>query len=892
MPRRLLLVILFLAACGSKEKPGTLDPGKLVPEHDTVDVGAVLVGESATTRIRFQNRGRVEGALQASVAAPFRIASTTPASLAPGDVATVEVVFEPKDRGPAAANLEAKIDGVGDAVQVRISGEGDVPELQVDAAIDFGEVPIGTTAHGMGRITSKTGAPLTVTLELTGDDGGAYGLPVRRLHLAPSASVDVEATFTPGSEGASAASLKLKACDACEAVTMPLSGRGVGPKVLAGPTRLDFGHVRPGASARQVITVSRDGATPAWLTAVELVAGETAPFTLEAPALPLELGATAVEIPVTFAPTDRVASSGVVHLVAGGQIFDVELDGDGGDGGLSIFPSALDFGWVPAGSTTLSFSISDRGTGLPLTITSAHVEGSPVFAARSSRGMPTTARGSDLKVEITLTATQPGSYQAELVLEIEGEPPRRAPITATVVSGGFCDLEVDGSLRIGLATVGKGLERTLRLRNNASDDCMVSEVQIAGAPSFTLPGVTKSRVFLVPARGVQPITVRFDPTAAGLSVETATLTLRKTDLETPYTTIQVSGQGTDIDLSTAPGEVIFPASPVGSEGLVAVDVQNHGRAPVQLSSTMAGPTSLSIEGKGPELVAGESSATLVVRFHPLDIVRVTGELQIFTPTASEPWVIPVTGQVSSDACGATCTRPVVACPAARSVFLEEVAQLSGAARHPAGTPLTCTWTVVKAPNGSTAAPTAGCATLFQPDVAGTYDLELNAAGDGSATCRTTLTASAAGGLWVSAQPGKPDDLDLHLFDESAGPLDQVASWRTGGSDCWRRRPAPDWGTPAASPVYQAGDGVRPEVVRVASPAVGTSYRVGAHWPSTRSGNASLTVDTAIWCGGAVAARVSTTLDQPYQAAELGTVTFTARDTCTFTPSSTRVVVLP
>src|SRR5690348_529220 len=137
MPRRLLFAILFLAACGTKATPGNVDPGKLVPEQETVDLGAVLVGGSASTRVRFQNRGRVEGALEVTVAAPFRVASNAPATLAPGDVGTVEVVFEPKETGPAAANLEAKIAGVGDPVLVHISAEGDVPELQVDSAIDF-----------------------------------------------------------------------------------------------------------------------------------------------------------------------------------------------------------------------------------------------------------------------------------------------------------------------------------------------------------------------------------------------------------------------------------------------------------------------------------------------------------------------------------------------------------------------------------------------------------------------------------------------------------------------------------------------------------------------------------------------------------------------------------
>jgi uncharacterized protein YcfL len=62
--RRLLpsLTFVLLAACGTTEDPGVVDPGSLVAEHDELAFGAVLVDGSSTARVRFQNRGRRTGA--------------------------------------------------------------------------------------------------------------------------------------------------------------------------------------------------------------------------------------------------------------------------------------------------------------------------------------------------------------------------------------------------------------------------------------------------------------------------------------------------------------------------------------------------------------------------------------------------------------------------------------------------------------------------------------------------------------------------------------------------------------------------------------------------------------------------------------------------------------
>jgi hypothetical protein len=894
------VLALALAGCFAGRSGPSPDEGAVVSDRGELDLGPVLVGTAAQAEVRVQNRGRATGVPVVQVDPPFR-AELDPIALPPGGVASVRVTFAPEVAGAAAGRLRVSIPGVGGLAAVDLTGEGASSAFDMGASLDLGRVEVGAIAARKLQIRSLTRAPLRLQITAAGKDPRAFSPSARLLVLPPQDHVDVLVEFRPDGARSYAAVLQVRACESCAAQDIRLAGTGVLPVIDVRPTRVDVGHVLPGESATAVVRLAHTGAAPVDLTSLVLLGTPATPFSLGPVALPAALGVIALDIPVTFAPRERGTYTVVLRALAAGQVLEVPIQADCGDGGLTLTPPTVDFGVLPAGEiATATVVLHDGGTGTPFTQRTLTLEGdgAAFFRAQPSRGLPTTARGSDLRIDLRLEAGAPGEVDAALVIDLEGDLPRRVPLHATVTTGGFCDLEVDPPvLRIGLATVGRGRARTLRLRNRASSECLVTGLELSGSPSFTLPGIGPDRAFSIAGGDVQELEVRFDPTTTTLGVETATLRFRQTHRTQPWVTVPVSGAGTAAELSIDRAEVAFPGAPAGAEQLVAIGLRNPGPFPLELDDqeVVPGGTDLSLERPAPAtLPAGESGA-LHLRFHANDADRAEAELLLHARgVGSEPWVVPLSAQATLDGCGSRCVNPVASCPPASTSWLERELHLAGAARHPQGQALGCTWRVTSAPPASTATARAEgpCAAVLSPDREGTWGVDLTASDvDGhSGTCRTHVEVVRHGGLWIESRWDVDDDVDLHVFGAGAGPLSQASSWRTGEDECWEGDPALARG---ASWVLLDRGGLRgPEVARFHDPQAGDVFRVGLHWPSTRHGNARVQVTTVIRCGGAVAARLDTTLDEPYAAVQLGTVTFADASRCTFTPDPLRTVVPP
>jgi len=160
------------------------------------------------------------------------------------------------------------------------------------------------------------------------------------------------------------------------------------------------------------------------------------------------------------------------------------------------------------------------------------------------------------------------------------------------------------------------------------------------------------------------------------------------------------------------------------------------------------------------------------------------------------------------------------------------------------------WELVGQPAGSDARPPRPAnrpTTMFIPDIAGRYSLNVSVRDDdgNTATCITTVIAVADEGLRVEMFWNTDGtDMDLHL-------LNPVATAWTNDDDCHFRNcqgGGLNWGRPAAAeddPSLDLDDtnGFGPENINIDVPEDGT-FRVGVHgW----SGRGQVTV--RIYCGG-------------------------------------------
>ena len=161
------------------------------------------------------------------------------------------------------------------------------------------------------------------------------------------------------------------------------------------------------------------------------------------------------------------------------------------------------------------------------------------------------------------------------------------------------------------------------------------------------------------------------------------------------------------------------------------------------------------------------------------------------------------------------------------------------------------WALVGLPPGSTARPPMPATepdTIFTPDLAGEYRLELTVTDDDgeSASCVALVRAVASEGLRIEMfWDSDGTDIDLHLLNSGS------MAWRTT-DDCYfgncTSPPYPSWGRAGSSEDdpnldIDDTDGFGPENINIDTPANGT-YRVAAY---AYRGTGTVTV--RIYCGG-------------------------------------------
>lgn len=894
--RNSFVVLVVVAAACSTEPPQNLDTGDIVAEHEALDFGAVFVGESRVLPLRIQNRGRITGPLQLRVVGPFRVTGAPQAALAPGEVGEVLVSFAPEGTGPATGELDAAIEGVGSAIVVRLAGEGTRPEIEVTDRVDFGPIELGTTGSRPILVRNLSEKALIVTATIDGAESHAFELSTDHLRIPATSTSELDIEFTPGVDDVHSAILHL-ACAGCSRHDIVVTGSGSVQDVQIAPEQVDFGFVPVGSGSRLEILLTNLGATPAWVASATLRAPRGSPFTLEAPPLPAPLASSRIVLPLIFRPAAATSYQAEVRIEVAGQVFEIPIDGRGGDEGLRAEPAILDFGLLPAGEpATRRVRFHDTGTaGASVQEVRIDDDARGRFKATPARGLPASARDEPLDVDVTFSSGSVDRFDATLVFLLSGGRERTVPIRARTVAGGYCDLRVDAALPLGLATVGRFAERVLRIRNPASVDCTLGPFEITGSPSFSLPGFAAGELHFLEARGTLAVPVRFTPSRTGFVPETASLVFGQVHDKTTSRSVELSGLGTDLDLRFDPPEILFATALQGSEQLVALGVINDGPLPVRLEDQVLSPVlpALSLHAPAAAILPSGERGTLHVRFAPLDAEVTSAELHLRPEGSVASFIVPVSGDARATPCGAACAAPVVSCPVIGETFLQRELRLAGAAADPGGTLPSCTWTVSAAPPGSIAevTPSGPCAATFRPDVDGRYELELAATDPQGNTgrCTTTTDAVPYPGLWVEARLAVADEIDVHLF--RGGDPGDPAAWG-GPSDCWELVPRRDWGEPglAGDPVLDPG--AVTEVIRIEQPAPGQDLELGVHWPTARHGHASLDVETAVWCGGIEVDRRTTALGEPYQAAHVGTVHVLEGDSCTFTPSTTRTEVLP
>lgn len=200
----------------------------------------------------------------------FKIASTTcTAPIAAGGTCTVDVAFAPTSYSTKSASLTVVATSVAIA---GLSGVG-VPGAMLSlapASHDFGPVGVGTNSSFFHfTVTNDGGATSAMpTVALGGANATQFSYTTTcTAPLAPGATCDIAARFSPNIYANAAATVAISAGGAAAVANVFGQGAG-GSGLFVSSTILDFGMLAVGATAQLTLTVSNLGIDPTGVPSV------------------------------------------------------------------------------------------------------------------------------------------------------------------------------------------------------------------------------------------------------------------------------------------------------------------------------------------------------------------------------------------------------------------------------------------------------------------------------------------------------------------------------------------------------------------------------------------------------------------------------------------------
>jgi hypothetical protein len=393
-------------------------PGTLAANPSSLAFGNIQVGTSSSKSETLTNAGGTALTISgASVSGGgFSLSGlTVPVTLNAGQSTSFTVRFAPTASGAASGNVSVTANASDSNLTIAVTGTGITPG-QVSpnpSSFSFGSVQTGNSKSLSGTLTNSGGTSLTISAAAASGSGfslSGLSVPVT-LNAGQSASFSV--LFAPTASGAASGSISITSNGANPNLSIPLSGTGVKPGMLAAnPTSLSFGSVQVGNSGSKSETATNTGGSTVTISQAN-VSG--AVFSVSGLTLPATLSSNqSVTFTVTFAPTGAGSASGTVSIVsdASNSALSIALSGTGtAPGQLAVSPATLSFGNVVVGSSA-SLNGTLNATGSAVTISSDSIANEFTLSGLS---LPVTvAAGSSASFTVTFTPKSSGAASGSL----------------------------------------------------------------------------------------------------------------------------------------------------------------------------------------------------------------------------------------------------------------------------------------------------------------------------------------------------------------------------------------------------------------------------------------------------------------------------------------------
>jgi len=229
----------------------------------------VTIANPGTTAMQFSN-------LAVDDAADFSANSSCGPSIAPTDICSVTISFNPQSAGEKTATVSfTSNDPIAAGSRIKVTGNAIAPAVLTNPLeVQFSYQKVGTTSSPQTvQITNSGIGPLTLAVTIQGDFAQTNNCPAS---LAQGANCTATITFAPEVPGSETGRLVMttNAVPAQSAVALTGIGYVVGPVISVSPPTFNFGSQYVGtSSAPSVVTVENTGDAPFTISSVTATAG-------------------------------------------------------------------------------------------------------------------------------------------------------------------------------------------------------------------------------------------------------------------------------------------------------------------------------------------------------------------------------------------------------------------------------------------------------------------------------------------------------------------------------------------------------------------------------------------------------------------------------------------
>lgn len=562
-----------------------------------------------------------------------------PATLAPGQNCSVQVIFKPSFAGAEPGTLTIS-DSAPDSPQtIRLSGTG-VQSTAVlsSTSILFLDQTVGTTSVAQGlSITNNGSAPLTISsVTISGDFAETNNCGTLPATLAPGASCAFSVTFTPTAGGARNGSLTIiESADPNAPRIVNLTGYGIGPGISLSQSSISFSYpqeVGTTSSAYQLV-LSSNGTSALTISSIATTGdfGETNNCPSSMPP------STTCVINVTFTPTAAGARSGTLVITddVGSSPQIVALMGTGyTQPKAAISPTSLIFTSQLVGTSSSVQAVTLKSSGTAA-LAIGSIVASSGFSETDNCGT-SLAVGATCTVNVVFSPTSTGTSTGTLTFsDNAADSPQTVYLTGTGIAPAVALSPASLSFgNQGVTTTSAPLG--VALTSTGTAPLLISSIATTG--DFA---ETNNCGSSVPPPTTCTISVTFTPTATG--TRTGTLTITDSAANSPQT-VALTGTGVGPAFSLSQTSLVFQNSQgVGTtSGVLPLALSSTSTAPLTINSVvMTGDFAQSNNCPAPPQLS--TNCTINVAFTPTATGARSGTLTVMSNFAGTPPVIPLSG---------------------------------------------------------------------------------------------------------------------------------------------------------------------------------------------------------------------------------------------------------